>query len=186
MDFFKQITDWVTANWGTFMIGTASLGTIITTVIFTVKNWLASKVQGTRIATMWDNSQTSIKELKELYFKEREARIETENQLDVRNAAQAVMFDAIIKIALSSKLDADDKVSIVAGVEKIKTMEVKEVIDVVKDKTTQTIETVNDVAKDIKANPAQTTVDVIKGVGSILEKYNGNNITKLDNTEQKV
>lgn len=178
MDIFKIVIDWITNNWGSFMIGTMSLGTIVTTVIFTVKQWFASKIQSTKIADMWGSSQETYKGLKELYDKEREERMLVEakeaglkEEVQINKAVQNVMFDVLLKLALSSKLDSDDKIAIVSNVEKIKDMQPKDIVDNIKKETNTMIEGATGIINKGKEAPVKVITDVVDNVQNLLDKY---------------
>ena len=179
MDIFKTITDWITNNWGSFMIGTMSIGTIATTIIYTAKQWFASKAQTIKLNGMWTNAQEAIKDLKELYLKERDEKLEglereKELRLDVvaQQATQDVLFDILLKLALSSKLDSDDKITIVSNVERLKAMRTEEIIDEVVEVAKDTVTGTKEIIKAVKNDPTNVAVDTIKNVGKLLNKYN--------------
>lgn len=179
MDIFKTITDWITSNWGSFMIGTMSLGTIATTIIYTAKQWFASKAQTSKLNGMWASAQDSIKELKELYLKERNEKLEglgrekdLKLSIEGQQATQDVLFDIMLKLALSSKLDSDDKIAIVTNVERLRAMRTEEVVDMVVGEVKDTLETTKDTIKEIKNNPSVVVSETFKNVGNLLEKYN--------------
>lgn len=168
MDAINQMIIWLEANWGTAIFGTVSLGTVVTTLVVLVKQWIGNKAQGTKYEAMWNSSQDTISKWATLYEAERAKSAEVSHENAFLKASQTVMFDALTKMALASKLDSDDKVSIVANIERLKLMEPTEIIENVK----QTSETVmTNAAEELNENPAQTVVNVINSAGSLLDKY---------------
>lgn len=168
MDFINEAILWLENNWGTALFGTTSLGMVATTLYVLVKQWIANKVQGTKYEKMWDDSQKSISDIKALYDAERANNTELTAQNAFLQASQTVMLDAVIKIALSSKLDSDDKTSIVANVEHLKLMAPKEIIEKAKE-STKTI--ASNMTVELEKNPAQTVVNISNAVGTLLDKY---------------
>ena len=117
---------------------------------------------------MWNNSQETISNLKALYDAERAKNAETSASNAFLQASQTVLMDAMIKMALASKLDADDKVSIVANVERLKLMAPQEIIAQVKT-TGETV--ITNVSTELNDNPAQTVLNIASSVTSLLDKY---------------
>ena len=117
---------------------------------------------------MWNSSQDTISKWAALYEAERAKSAEVSHENAFLKASQTVMFDALTKMALASKLDSDDKVSIVANIDRLKLMSPDEIIENVK----QTGETViTNASQELNENPTQTVVNVINSAGSLLDKY---------------
>ena len=172
MNFMDTIINWLEQNWGTAIFGGMSLGTAVTTVIVLVKQWVSNKVQGTKYETMWNSSQQIIADLKTAYDNERLKNTETSKEKVFLQASQTVLMDAMIKMAMASKLDVDDKVSIVANVERLKLMTPQEIVEDVKEKT-ETV--VTNVTTELEANPVQTIVNLTNSAGTLLDKYSSKN-----------
>lgn len=172
MNFMDTIINWLEQNWGTVIFGSMSLGTVITTVIVLVKQWVSNKVQGTKYETMWNSSQQIIADLKTAYDNERLKNADTAKEKVFLQASQTVLMDAMIKMAMASKLDVDDKVSIVANVERLKLMTPQEIVEDVKEKT-ETV--VTNVTTELEANPVQTIVNLTNSAGTLLDKYSSKN-----------
>lgn len=168
MDAIDQMIIWLEANWGTAVFGTLSLGTVVTTLVVLVKQWIGNKAQGTKYEAMWNKSQDTLLKWSALYEAERAKSAEVSHENAFLKASQTVMFDALTKMALASKLDSDDKVSIVANIERLKLMEPAEIIKNVKE-TSETVMT--NVAQELNENPAQTVANVINSASSLLDKY---------------
>lgn len=172
MNFMDTIINWLEQNWGTAIFGGMSLGTVVTAVIVLVKQWVSNKVQGTKYETMWNSSQQIIADLKTAYDNERLKNTDTSKEKVFLQASQTVLMDAMIKMAMASKLDADDKVSIVANVERLKLMTPQEIVEDVKEKT-ETV--VTNVTTELEANPVQTIVNLTNSAGTLLDKYSSKN-----------
>lgn len=172
MNFMDTIINWLEQNWGTAIFGGMSLGTVVTTVIVLVKQWVSNKAQGTKYETMWNSSQQIIADLKTAYDNERLKNTETSKEKVFLQASQTVLMDAMIKMAMASKLDVDDKVSIVANVERLKLMTPQEIVEDVKEKT-ETV--VTNVTTELEANPVQTIVNLTNSAGTLLDKYSSKN-----------
>jgi len=168
MDAINQLIIWLESNWGTAVFGTISLGTVVTTLVVLVKQWLGNKAQGTKYEQMWNTSQKTISDLKAFYDAERARNTEATRENAFLKASQTVMFDAITRMALASKLDAEDKVSIVAGIDRLKLMAPEEIVKEVKETSTVVVD---NVGKELNENPAQTVMNIINGAGTLLEKY---------------
>lgn len=168
MDFINEAILWLENNWGTVIFGTASLGTVVTTLVVLVKQWIGNKAQGTKYEKMWEDSQKVMTDIKTLYDAERASNAETTAQNAFLQASQNVMLDAVIKLALSSKLDSADKTSIVANVEHLKLMAPKEIIEKAQE-STKTI--ASNLSLELEENPAQTVVNITNTVGTLLDKY---------------
>lgn len=168
MEFINSIITWLEANWGQALFGSVSLGSVVTLIIMFVKSWLANKAQGTKYEDMWNTAQKTYGNLKELYEKEKADKQEVQAENIFLQATQNVMFDAIMKMAISSKLDAEDKISIVANVEKLKQMAPKEIIEDAKEKVNTVVDNVQ---KEVEENPTQTAYNVVNNVTSLLDKY---------------
>ena len=171
MDIINEITIWLEQNWGTAIFGTMTIGGVITTAVLLFKQWAGTKLQGTKYENMWNESQEAITNLKELYLAEKAKNVEKDNQTIFLQASQTVLFDAMIKMALSSKLDSDDKASIVANVERLKLMTPQEIVADVKDKATTVV---TNVSTEINENPAQTVYNITENAKTLLDKYNIN------------
>lgn len=169
MDWINQGISWLEANWGVAVFGTMSLGGVITTVWLLVKQYLAQKVVGTKYEGMWDKSQKAIGDITELYQAEKAKSGKVEIQNIFMQQAQNVMMDAVIKMVLASKMDSDDKQSVVANVERLKLLAPKDIVTEVKDNIA-TIGT--NFGNEINDNPAQTAATIATTVGSLLDKYN--------------
>ena len=129
----NQLIAWLEQNWGTVIFGTVSLGTVATTLIVLVKQWISNKGQTTKYEVMWDNSQKMISQLKSAYDIEKAKNVDRTKDKIFLQASQTVLMDALIKMALASKLDSDDKASIVANVERLKMMAPTEIVQEAKD-----------------------------------------------------
>lgn len=168
MDFINETILWLENNWGTAIFGTLSLGTVATTLFVLVKQWISNKVQGTKYEKYWNDSQNTIKEFKELYEAERAKNQDASASNAFLQASQTVMMDALIKMALASKLDADDKVSIVAGVERLKLLAPQEIMEQTKDKAETVI---TNVSTELNENPEQTVLNIVNTASTLLDKY---------------
>lgn len=168
MNVINDITLWLEQNWGTAVFGSLTIGGIATTAYLLFKQWIGIKLQGTKYEKMWNDSQDTISNLKELYLAEKAKSAEKDSKTVFMEASQTVLMDAMIKMALSSKLDSDDKASIVANVERLKLMAPKEIITEVSKKAE---EAVLNVTTEINDNPAQTVYNISENVGSLLDKY---------------
>lgn len=168
MDFINQSITWLEQNWGVTMFGTVSLGAVVTTVWLLVKQWVANKVQGTKYENLFRSSQDQFNKMADLYKAEKEKNAQINVQNIFMQQSQAVLMDAIIKMALSSKLDGDDKVAIVANVERLKLMTPVEIVETVKEKTESIV---TNVQQELTANPAQTVLNITNSVSSLLDKY---------------
>lgn len=172
MDIINQMISWVEQNWGNVMFGTVSLGTAVTTAILLFKQFISNKAQGTKYETMWNNAQGMISQLKTAYDQEKVKNVGVEKEKVFLQASQTVLMDAVIKMALASKLDSDDKAAIVANVERLKIMAPTEIIKEAKE-TSENV--VTNVVQELNDNPAQTVVNITNSVGSLLDKYNTKN-----------
>jgi hypothetical protein len=168
MDFINETIIWLENNWGTAVFGTLSLGTVATTLYVLAKVWITNKLQGTKYEGMWNQSQKAIKDLKTLYDLEKAKNADATVQNVFMQASQTVLMDAIIKMALSSKLDTDDKASIVANVERLKLMAPQEILDSTKEKAETAV---LNVSAELNENPAQTVVNIANTVTTLLDKY---------------
>ena len=168
MDWINQGISWLEANWGTAVFGTLSLGSVITTLYFLVKQYFGQKVIGTKYENMWNKSQKAIGDVTELYLAEKAKNGKVEVQNIFMQQAQNVMMDAIIKMVLASKMDSDDKQSVVANVERLKLLAPKDLIEEVKENAD---DIVTNIGTEINENPAQTAVNIMTVVGSLLDKY---------------
>lgn len=168
MDFINEAILWLENNWGTAIFGTFSLGTVATTLYVLIKQWISNKVQGTKYEQMWNDSQQLIGDLKKLYDAERAKNADMSASNAFLQASQTVLLDTMIKIALASKLDADDKVSIVTNVERLKLMAPQEIVAQVKE-TSETV--IGNVSTEVSENPAQTVMNIATTVTSLLDKY---------------
>lgn len=172
MDFINRIINWVQNNWSVVTFGGMTLGGMITMGALMIKQYVGTKVQGTKFEEMYKTAVGAYDNLRELYEEEKEEHQEEIDEREAKDkivqAGQNVILDAIIKISLASKLDSDDKASIVANVERLKDMEASEIIHKAKDKT-ETI--VTNIVEESKENPAQTVVNISKTVGTLLDKY---------------
>ena len=168
MDFVTSVTTWLEQNWGVTVFGGLTIGGLITTAIVLFKQWMANKVQGTKYEGMFNSAVDGITAVKNLYQAEKAKN----NELTVQNIfmqqSQAVLMDAIIKMALSSKLDSDDKTSIVANVERLKLMTPQQIVETVK---TETTDAVIGITQELNENPAQTVYNITEGVSTLLDKY---------------
>lgn len=172
MDFINRIINWVQNNWSVVTFGGMTLGGMVTMGALMFKQYVGTKAQGTKFESMYKTAIGAYDNLRELYEKEKKEHQEEINLREAKDkivqAGQNVMLDAIIKISLASKLDSDDKASIVANVERLKDMEASEIIHKAKDKT-ETI--VTNIVEESKENPAQTVVNISKTVETLLDKY---------------
>jgi len=169
MDIINQIINWFEINWGVTVFGTTTIGGLITMCYLFVKQKVAFKAQGTKYEKLFNGSQETFTKLAVLYEAEKARGVHKDKQAAFMQASQSVLMDAIIKMALSSKLDSDDKASIVANVEHLKLLAPMEIVEQAKD----TVTTVGDnLQKELTENPAQTVVTIAQGVSSLLDKYN--------------
>lgn len=168
MDFINQLIEWTQQNWGVTVFGGLTLGGIITMTVLLVKQWVANKLQGSKYEAMWGSAMKMVDDLMELLSKEKQANEEKEATIAFMESSQAVTMDAIIKLALSSKLDSTDKAMIVANLERLKHQAPQTLIEDAKEKT-NTI--VHNVSKEVQDNPAQTVVNVATSASSLLDKY---------------
>jgi hypothetical protein len=168
MDFINESIAWLEANWGVAVFGTVSLGSVASVTVLMVKQWIANKVQGTKYENLFNQSQAGISTMKKLYEEEKAKNGQVNVQNIFMQQSQAVLMDAIIKMALSSKLDSDDKTAIVANVERLKLLTPTEIVNTVKEDAS-TIST--NVQEELNENPAQTVYNITEGVTSLLDKY---------------
>lgn len=168
MNFIDETIAWLQLNWGVTLFGGVSLGTIISTVVLLAKQWVANKAQGTKYETLFNGAMKATDEAIQLYKAEKEKNGKVNLQNLFMQQSQAVLMDAIIKMALSSKLDSDDKAAIVGNLERLKLMAPVEVAETVKDTTTTII---TNAQQEITENPTQTVFNVVEGAASLLDKY---------------
>lgn len=169
MDFINQVINWIETNWATFTFGGISLGTVITTLVFAAKMWISNKVQGTKYEDMWNNSQKSIKYAVELYEAEKAKNEEKDKQIAMASVAQTITFDILTKLALSSKMDTDDKTAVVASIEKYKRMSPDEIVQTVQQTAEQTTQ---NLVNELNEAPEKTVMNIVNSAGSLLDKYN--------------
>jgi hypothetical protein len=175
MDTIYQIIEWLEANWGTAVFGTLSLGTVATTIFVLFKQWVENKTQGTKYEALWNNAQTGINNVKNFYEAEKDNLSALKKETVFMHASQSVLMDAIIKMALSSKLDSSDKASIVANVERLKMMtpeeiivDVKETIDAKKEKVSEAI---TNMSQELETDPIKTVTAITQNASTLLDKY---------------
>ena len=168
MEFINQMIGWFEANWAVTMFGTVSIGSVASVTVLMAKQWIANKVQGTKYENLFDQSQAGISTMKKLYEEEKAKNGQVNVQNIFMQQSQAVLMDAIIKMALSSKLDSDDKTSIVANVERLKLLTPTEIVQTVKSEVNVIGENVE---KEINENPAQTVFNITEAASTLLDKY---------------
>lgn len=168
MDFINNVINWLTENWGVTLFGTASLGTVITTTVLLTKQWIANKAQGTKYESLFNKAQEQVQQITVLYQAEKAKNNEAALQTAFLQQSQAVVMDTLIKMALASKLDSDDKASIVANVERLRLMAPAQIVEAVKENAE--LVAVN-VSSELKENPAQTVFNIAQGAASLIEKY---------------
>ena len=169
MDFVNQVMNWVQQNWGVTVFGGLSIGGIISMVLLMAKQWISNKTQGTKYEQFYESSKEQINNIRELYEMEKAKNAEKDMVVAFQQEAQAFTMDAIIKLILSSKLDSDDKVAVVAGAERLKQMAPKEIVQSVKDKA-ETV--VTNLTKEANENPEQTIFNIANSATTLLDKYN--------------
>lgn len=168
MDWVNQMIYWFQVNWGVAVFGTVSLGSIVTTAVLLFKQWVGTKVIGTKYESMWESAQNALCTITDLYNAEKDKVGKVELQNIFMQQAQNVLMDTVIKMALSSKMDTDDKQSIVANVERLKLLAPKEVVAEIKKEVKEAGETI---VTEINENPAQAAMDMADAVGTLLDKY---------------
>ena len=169
MDFVNQVMNWVQQNWGVTVFGGLSIGGIISMVLLMAKQWVSNKTQGTKYEQMFESSKEQFNNIKQLYEMEKAKGDEKDMVITFQQEAQAFTMDAIVKLILSSKLDSDDKVAVVAGAERLKQMAPKEIVQSVKDKA-ETV--VTNLTKEANEKPEQTIFNIANSATTLLDKYN--------------
>lgn len=169
MDFVNQVMNWVQQNWGVTVFGGLSIGGIISMVLLMAKQWISNKTQGTKYEQMFESSKEQFNNIKQLYEMEKAKGDEKDMVITFQQEAQAFTMDAIVKLILSSKLDSDDKVAVVAGAERLKQMAPKEIVQSVKDKA-ETV--VTNLTKEANEKPEQTIFNIANSATTLLDKYN--------------
>lgn len=169
MDFVNQVMNWVQQNWGVTAFGGLTIGGIISMVLLMVKQWISNKAQGTKYEQFYESSKEQINNIRELYEMEKAKNTEKDMVVTFQQEAQAFTMDAIVKLILSSKLDSDDKVAVVAGAERLKQMAPKEIVQSVKDKA-ETV--VTNLTKEANEKPEQTIFNIANSATTLLDKYN--------------
>lgn len=163
MEWFTEVENILALSFGG-----VSLGAVITTIVILVKQWIANKAQGSKYEAFFKEAQKGYEQMKGLYEQEKAKLAEKDVETVLLQQTQNVMLDALIKISLASKMDSDDKASIVANIEKLKLIAPKELIEEVKTKTENII---TNVSAEIVDSPAQTAVNVIQSAATLLDKY---------------
>lgn len=169
MDFVNQVMNWVQQNWGVTAFGGLTIGGIISMVLLMAKQWISNKAQGTKYEQFYESSKEQINNIRELYEMEKAKNAEKDMVVTFQQEAQAFTMDAIVKLILSSKLDSDDKVAVVAGAERLKQMAPKEIVQSVKDKA-ETV--VTNLTKEANEKPEQTIFNIANSATTLLDKYN--------------
>lgn len=169
MDFVNQVMNWVQQNWGVTAFGGLTIGGIISMVLLMAKQWISNKTQGTKYEQFYESSKEQINNIRELYEMEKAKNAEKDMVVTFQQEAQAFTMDAIVKLILSSKLDSDDKVAVVAGAERLKQMAPKEIVQSVKDKA-ETV--VTNLTKEANEKPEQTIFNIANSATTLLDKYN--------------
>ena len=169
MDFVNQVMNWVQENWGVAAFGGLTIGGIISMVLLMAKQWISNKAQGTKYEQFYESSKEQFNNIRELYEMEKAKNAEKDMVVTFQQEAQAFTMDAIVKLILSSKLDSDDKVAVVAGAERLKQMAPKEIVQSVQDKA-ETV--VTNLTKEANDNPAQTIFNIVNSATTLLDKYN--------------
>ena len=169
MDFVNQVMNWIQQNWGVTAFGGLTIGGIISMVLLMTKQWISNKTQGTKYEQFYESSKEQINNIRELYEMEKAKNAEKDIVVTFQQEAQAFTMDAIVKLILSSKLDSDDKVAVVAGAERLKQMAPKEIVQSVKDKA-ETV--VTNLTKEANEKPEQTIFNIASSATTLLDKYN--------------
>ena len=169
MDFVNQVMNWIQQNWGVTAFGGLTIGGIISMVMLMTKQWISNKTQGTKYEQFYESSKEQINNIRELYEMEKAKNTEKDMVITFQQEAQAFTMDAIVKLILSSKLDSDDKVAVVAGAERLKQMAPKEIVQSVKDKA-ETV--VTNLTKEANEKPEQTIFNIANSATTLLDKYN--------------
>lgn len=169
MDFVNQVMNWIQQNWGVTAFGGLTIGGIISMVLLMTKQWISNKTQGTKYEQFYESSKEQINNIRELYEMEKAKNAEKDMVVAFQQEAQAFTMDAIVKLILSSKLDSDDKVAVVAGAERLKQMAPKEIVQSVKDKA-ETV--VTNLTKEANEKPEQTIFNIANSATTLLDKYN--------------
>lgn len=171
MEWLDTAIAWLQANWGTTLFGTLSIGSVITTLVFLIKQWISNKAAGQKYDKIYRGSQKQISELKELYELEKVNSYNLEASNQMLQQAQVAVFDAIVKIALASKLDSEDKAAIVLNLEKAKTYAPKEIVQAAVDQIEKVNGAVDNMVEEVKETPEQTAFNVINTAATLLDKY---------------
>lgn len=175
MEWLDTAIAWLQANWGTTLFGTFTISGLVSVLIFLIKQWISNKAAGQKYDKIYTGSQKQIGELKELYKLEKTKSANLEASNVMLQQAQAAMFDAVIKIALASKLDSEDKAAIVLNLEKAKTYAPKEIVQAAAEQIDKVNNAVANIVEEAKDAPEQTVFNVINNAASLLDKYSAKN-----------
>lgn len=180
----EAIIAWLEANWGVTLFGTVSLGTVITTVIILVKNYIVSKLQGTKL----DGILTKFNEVTKELEASRAHSNELQNQLVVKeeynSKVQAATFKAISYIVAASKLPTEEKIvlqqdfaKLLAEGTRVAQEEANRRIALLQAKAQETRVELDKAAEQIIDKGADLAVDTVKEVvnktASLISKYTG-------------
>lgn len=168
MDFVNSAISWLESNWGVTIFGTMTVGTVATTVVLLVKQWMGN----TKIFKQLTADNKEYKSLAEKFQSTTEQLIEENEKKELRviamESANAVIFDGLTKLVLASKLDSEDKASFIAGVERTRLMKPAEIAEAIKTDAEQIAKGVND---ELKQDPMQTVFNVAANSKTLLDKY---------------
>lgn len=175
----EQIISFLEQYWGQSLIGTVTLGTVITFIVTQIKVGIRDKIKNKNVDAVISKADALCIELnerekrKEEELKQLECKIEMQQKEMTKKEeyfekVQAATFQAISYLVIASKLPTEDKIALQNNFTTILNDKVAEYKEVLKDEV-QAIK--NEVTEKIIPDAKQTIDSTIVETKSLLDKY---------------
>ena len=175
----EQIINFLEQYWGMTIVGSVTLGTLITFIITQIKIILKDKVQTATVGTTVSKVDSLCEELNRREELHRSERLQLEQRLEAQHNelvekekyfenVQAATFQAISYLVIASKLPTEDKIALQEKFTSILTTKTTEYKEVIKDEV-EAIRT--EVSNKIVPDVIDTVVQTVDETKSLLDKY---------------
>lgn len=175
----EQIINFLEQYWGQALIGTTTLGTVITFIVTQIKAAIRDKIKNRNVDTVVSKADALCKELserderREVEMKQLESQVASQQKEIAEKEAyfekiQAATFQAISYLVVASKLPTEDKIALQEKFTTILSTKNTEYKEVLKEEVEAFK---NEVVETIIPDATETINTTIEETKSLLDKY---------------
>jgi hypothetical protein len=158
----EQVIQFLEEYWGVSIASGVTVGTLITFIVVQVKAILQSNLLRTQSSTQLSNSAELVKQIADKYSALEKQHKELEAKDRYLEQVNLATFKALSYLVVASKLPIEDKLSLQAEFEKLKTTTETTVTQTIEEVKTEETPVINEVV-----------TNVVEAAADLLSKYTG-------------